>query len=509
MLNFMFAKVVNSFVLFVFCNLAILIFASSIQCSLMPTLVIILCVYLAVNLAALAFKPVRKSWKMWLRKCYITNVSDFWNGLFSAEVMGEAKWWKKPVLFVAFVLVAPAYLICVVVLTLMPFYVYRNAIDGYKREKERAKIEAAKEPPCTIPSPKNWGPKTDLTSVQISLDLPFQPNIHDVFYVENEYDTAVNDFILEHYEELQRKFVNRDLNLVYLPKLSGLGVPPEVFQYMFPYLSPDTSFKNDVTAIEQLMQHIISGAIEGPALLHRIRQRTDSEYYYFSHCPLVPDSEISLSDQFEWYVRHTTFAFEGDHDQLFHRESEHTDEIADTDFVNDVDPLETKSNKDLAEEIRERIKELRRRGVQLDMLNEFVEKQPTLSRLVITNEYRIYLPDYNNVEITMSPLPKSVFLLFLRHPEGIPFKQLTDYREELLDIYKEVGNRVVERNVRNSIRDITDPTNNSINEKCARIREAFLKHFDTPYAKNYYITGKRGEPKRITLPRELVDLQGL
>ena len=164
---------------------------------------------------------------------------------------------------------------------------------------------------------------------------------------------------------------------------------------------------------------------------------------------------------------------------------------------------------DLAEEIRERIKELRRRGVQLNMLNEFVEEKPTLSRMVITKDYRIYLLDYNNIEITMSPLPKSVFLLFLRHPEGIPFKQLTDYREELLDIYKEVGNRVVERNVRNSIRDITDPTNNSINEKCARIREAFLKHFDTPYAKNYYITGKRGEPKKITLPRELVNLQAL
>ena len=164
---------------------------------------------------------------------------------------------------------------------------------------------------------------------------------------------------------------------------------------------------------------------------------------------------------------------------------------------------------DLAKEIRERIKELRRRGVQLNMLNEFVEEKPTLSRMVITKDYRIYLPDYNNIEITMSPLPKSVFLLFLKHPEGILFKHLGDYREELLNIYKEVGNRVVERNVRNSIRDITDPTNNSINEKCARIREAFLKHFDTPYAKNYYITGKRGEPKKIILPRELVDLQAL
>jgi len=461
----------------------------------------------AINLALLAFKPVRKSWYWWFPNCH--SITDFWTDLFNLEVIGEDKWWKKPLLFVVFIFVVPVYLLYAILSTLIPITVYRTAIYRYKYNKEMAQREAAREPHCTIPSPKEWGAKTNQNSVQVSLDLPFQPDIHDVFYLESEYDTAVNEYILEHYEELQRKFVNRDMNLVYLPKLNGLVVSSEVLQYMFPYLSPHDSIKNDVTAVEKLKQHIISGDVVGPALLHRIRQITDSEYYYFSYCPLVPDSETPLSEQFEWYIHHTTFAFEGNHDVFYHQECEKTDNIADRDFVDDVDPLATKSNMDLAEEIRERIKELRRRGVQLNMLNEFVEEKPTLSRMVITKDYRIYLPDYNNIEITMSPLPKSVFLLFLRHPEGIPFKQLTDYREELLDIYKEVGNRVVESNVRNSIRDITDPTNNSINEKCARIREAFLKHFDTPYAKNYYITGKRGEPKRITLPRELVDLQAL
>ena len=473
----------------------------------MSTLQIIICVYLAINLALLVFKPVRKSWQWWFPNCY--SITGLWTGLFNSEVIGEEKWWKKPLLFVVFILVAPVYLLCATLYTIIPIPVYRHAIEKYKRDKELAKLEASREPKCTVPSPEHWGANTDLTFVQIALDLPFEPDIHDVFYVEKEYDVAVNDYILEQYEELQRQFEHRDMNLVYLPKLRGLVISSEVLQYMFPYLSPNTSIKNDVTVVEKLKQHIISGAIEGPALLHRIRQKSDSEYYYFSYCPLVPDSEIALSEQFEWYVRHTTLAFEGNHAIFYHLEAEETDEVADRDFVDDVDPMATKSNMDLAKEIRERIKELRRRGVQLNMLNEFVEEKPTLSRMVITKDYRIYLPDYNNIEITMSPLPKSVFLLFLRHPEGIPFKQLTDYREELLDIYKEVGNRVVERNVRNSIRDITDPTNNSINEKCARIREAFLKHFDTPYAKNYYITGKRGDPKKIILPRELVDLQAL
>ena len=55
-----------------------------------------------------------------------------------------------------------------------------------------------------------------------------------------------------------------------------------------------------------------------------------------------------------------------------------------------------------------------------------------------------------------------------------------------------------------SIEDVTNPLHNSINEKCARIRGAFLEQFDDYLAKHYYVDGRRGEPKKITLPRDLV-----
>ena len=51
---------------------------------------------------------------------------------------------------------------------------------------------------------------------------------------------------------------------------------------------------------------------------------------------------------------------------------------------------------------------------------------------------------------------------------------------------------------------MTNPLMNSINEKCARIRGAFVGQFDNYLAKYYYIDGLRAEPKKITLPRELV-----
>ena len=50
----------------------------------------------------------------------------------------------------------------------------------------------------------------------------------------------------------------------------------------------------------------------------------------------------------------------------------------------------------------------------------------------------------------------------------------------------------------------TAPLNNSNNEKCARIREAFLLKFHEGLAENYFVTGKRGEPKMIKLSKDLI-----
>ena len=115
---------------------------------------------------------------------------------------------------------------------------------------------------------------------------------------------------------------------------------------------------------------------------------------------------------------------------------------------------------------------------------------------------------YQSKEIEMKPLPKAVFLLFLKHPEGIAFKCLPDYQTELLDIYKRIkgikGYLIDSKIVQKSVLDVTNPLSNSINEKCARIRNAFISEFDEHIAKHYCIDGKRGEAKKITLPRDMV-----
>lgn len=138
-----------------------------------------------------------------------------------------------------------------------------------------------------------------------------------------------------------------------------------------------------------------------------------------------------------------------------------------------------------------------------------------LSRLVVTSDYRIVLPDYGK-EVELAPIHKALYILFLRHPEGIEFKRLVDFREELTTIYNSVCNRISKQTIDDSIGRLVNPLDNSINEKCARIKAAFATLMDE-YQLSYYaisshtvrrISGSSRlwfeRKKTITLPRHLV-----
>ena len=139
-----------------------------------------------------------------------------------------------------------------------------------------------------------------------------------------------------------------------------------------------------------------------------------------------------------------------------------------------------------------------------------------LSRLVITKDYRFILADYNNKEVELQPVHKAVYMLFLAHPEGIEFKKLADYREELTRYYMATAKLMDKEKILEGVDHLVNPLDNAINEKCSRIKKVFLDMMDE-YTASYYIisshTRKHIEGssriwyqrlKVITLPRELV-----
>ena len=132
-----------------------------------------------------------------------------------------------------------------------------------------------------------------------------------------------------------------------------------------------------------------------------------------------------------------------------------------------------------------------------------LKNQIKLSRLTITKDFAIFLSDYDK-EVKMEPLVKAVYLLYLNHPEGIAFKSLPSFRNELTRIYSKLRPYGLNNQAIKSIEDVTTPLLNSINEKCSRIKAAFLAEMDSSLADQYYIAGKSGEPKKILLPRDLI-----
>ena len=141
---------------------------------------------------------------------------------------------------------------------------------------------------------------------------------------------------------------------------------------------------------------------------------------------------------------------------------------------------------------------------RLGFHDDKLKHQIKFSRITITKDCSVFLTDYDNKEVKMEPMTKAVYLLYLRHPEGIAFKQLPDFRKEVANIYAQIKPLGLNDRVLKSIEDVTNPLLNSINEKCSRIKAAFLAEVDASLVDHYYITGKSGEEKKITLPRKLV-----
>ena len=136
-----------------------------------------------------------------------------------------------------------------------------------------------------------------------------------------------------------------------------------------------------------------------------------------------------------------------------------------------------------------------------------------LSKLVITEDYRFVLADYNQ-EVELQPVHKAVYLLFLAHPEGIEFKKLSEYREELTGYYMATAKMMDTEKIIEGVDHLVNPLDNAINEKCSRIKKAFLELMDE-YRASYYIISSHTQKhiagrvwyerlKVITLPRELV-----
>ena len=99
-------------------------------------------------------------------------------------------------------------------------------------------------------------------------------------------------------------------------------------------------------------------------------------------------------------------------------------------------------------------------------------------------------------------MAKTVLLLFLKHPEGIPLKHISDYQEELTSYYRRVSRSSTREEIDRRVVKMMDLFNNELNVNIARVNRAVANLVDE--ASSYLITGDAGYPKSIPPNRKWV-----
>ena len=358
--------------------------------------------------------------------------------------------------------------------------------------------------------------------------LPFHPRSNVVIYFDVTGISAKRyyDLIITHYELIEAEFRRGGLEFCFLPKIAHDMDLRKIYRYFNPQAS-EGEFRTDVSMYDDsdLLNYIVADYNSqsfAPGIIQYMGEEFDQEdTYTFAYTPLTYNFGDSPFELIRQYVK-----LHGVSRNLFSKNEDHEWEYLEHSALNEehlvgeppyfepsglFPPIQDDINRYYEEndvdmmmsEVQMLVERLRRSGIGEVAIRRLFKPTQELSRLHIKLG-RITLPDYNNMEIKMPTLSKAIFFLYLRHPEGIHFSYLPDYRDELLHLYSLISGRDNPEEIRKSIDDVTDPTSNSINEKCSRIKQAFLREFDDSIARNYYITGERGEAKKILLPREKV-----
>ena len=132
-------------------------------------------------------------------------------------------------------------------------------------------------------------------------------------------------------------------------------------------------------------------------------------------------------------------------------------------------------------------------------------------RVVVNGDMKIVLPEYDEMEIKMPAMSRSLYILFMKLRKqgagGIVLRNIDEYRDEIIDIYSLVKPGADEQRVAQSVDNLCDPYGESLHQAISRINRCIRSVItDKGLAAQYIVAGTRGEQYGIALDPELIEL---
>ena len=374
-----------------------------------------------------------------------------------------------------------------------------------------------------------------------------------VFYVEKEPCPELHAHILKHLPRMQHWYEWQGCELVYLPLHELASVEwnsiHDYLAYQYPVLNrPEfeevlgTLKEPAHMLINRLLQQTNLQGSNGKAFLlytnTRLQQEANQYEILAGYLPEQNTVEEFFQDGFTklWDIQKPV-SLPNQNNILFSKDFTDSSLVGESDF--ELHPISEESLQVedefipiLSEDVKIHIDSILRIGdksVILDVLVHMLNNLNTYfkanhrsvlkmlekhwsqyavaqqsSRILIDRHAKIFLTDFGNMEIKMSPLPKTLYLFYLRHPEGVALPFLSDHRDELEQIYSKISNSSNPEQIQKSINNLVNIGENYIHEKCSKVKEAFVNVMNPSIAKPYLISGPRGGIKKIDLDRSLV-----
>ena len=317
-----------------------------------------------------------------------------------------------------------------------------------------------------------------------SLNFPLHTEEKQIIYVEDKYNPRINQFIENHYEEIEKLFADKGYDFVYVPLLLKKirDKTPDVPLYYRPSGSADSKTKKNLVP-QDIYDSLFSFLkykkkfLKPGFICYKTTVRDKLVFTYFQ---LRFETENDFRGKIGRYIQNVK-------------------------WVPAIEEVSYQKNTDDT---------LKQCGIGInEWIPQILAQPQKISNLLVTEDYRILLTDYDNLEVYLTPLQKAIYFFFLKHPEGVLFEDLKSNEAELMNIYKKLVNRENEAAMNKSIAVLVDTAESCFYEKCSHIRVAFKEAFNKKYnispVVNYCITGKEEHFACIKIPldRKLVHIE--